>query len=61
MNSLSWRTSTARLASSTELIVTKPKPFDFSVPMEENQAWPFSMMLGTDAIDSTLLMTVGLA
>src|SRR4051812_23761509 len=31
MKSLSWRTSTARLASSTLVMVTKPKPLDFSV------------------------------
>ncbi len=38
-----------------------PKPLDFSVPIEENHAAPWSMMLGTEAIDSTLLMTVGQA
>ena len=36
-----------------------PKPVDRSVPIEENQLAPLPMMLGTDAIDSTLLMTVG--
>ena len=36
-------------------------PLDFSVPNEANHSAPCSMMLGTDAIDSTLLMTVGLA
>jgi hypothetical protein len=34
---------------------------DFSVPIEANQPAPLAMMLGTDAIDSTLLITVGLA
>jgi hypothetical protein len=34
---------------------------DFSVPIAENHSAPRSMMLGTDAIDSTLLITVGLA
>ena len=34
-------------------------PLDFSVPIEENQSAPFLMMTGTDAIDSTLLITVG--
>jgi hypothetical protein len=29
------------------------------VPIEANHAGPRVMMLGTDAIDSTLLMTVG--
>ena len=38
-----------------------PKPLDFSVPIEANHSRPCSMMLGTEAIDSTLLMTVGLA
>jgi hypothetical protein len=38
-----------------------PYPLDFSVPIEANQSAPCSMMLGTDAIDSTLLITVGLA
>ena len=38
-----------------------PKPLDFSVPMPANQAAPLVMMLGTEAIDSTLLITVGLA
>ena len=36
-------------------------PLDFSVPIESNQSGPYSMMLGTEAIDSTLLITVGLA
>ena len=31
------------------------------MPIEANQACPLSMMLGTEAMDSTLLMTVGLA
>jgi hypothetical protein len=31
MNSLSWSSVTARVASSMEDIVTKPKPLDFSV------------------------------
>ena len=31
----------------------------FSVPMEENHATPLVTMHGTDAIDSTLLITVG--
>ena len=31
------------------------------MPIEANQSAPFAMMLGTDAIDSTLLITVGLA
>src|ERR1035437_1448961 len=35
-------------------------PFDFSVPMEENQAPPFSMITGTFAHVSTLLIKVGL-
>ena len=34
-------------------------PLDFSVPIELNQAAPRSMIEGTDAIDSTLLTTVG--
>ena len=38
-----------------------PKPLDFSVPIEANQSAPLPMMLGTEAMDSTLLMTVGLA
>ena len=38
-----------------------PKPLDFSVPIEANQSAPLSTMLGTEAIDSTLLITVGLA
>ena len=38
-----------------------PYPLERSVPIEENHEAPFSMMLGTDAIDSTLLITVGLA
>ena len=32
-----------------------------SVPIEENHAAPLSTMHGTDAMDSTLLMTVGQA
>ena len=36
-------------------------PLDFSVPIEPNQSGPPEMMLGTEAIDSTLLITVGLA
>ena len=36
-------------------------PLLFSVPIEANQSAPLSMMRGTDAIDSTLLMTVGQA
>ena len=36
-------------------------PLDFSVPMEENQAAPWARIEGTEAIDSTLLITVGLA
>ena len=31
------------------------------MPIGANHWWPLAMMLGTDAIDSTLLMTVGLA
>jgi hypothetical protein len=31
----------------------------FSVPIELNHSAPFATMLGTDAIDSTLLITVG--
>ena len=38
-----------------------PKPLDFSVPIEANHSAPRSTMLGTEAIDSTLLITVGLA
>ncbi len=38
-----------------------PKPLDFSVPIAANHSAPWSMMLGTEAIDSTLLITVGLA
>ncbi len=38
-----------------------PKPLDFSVPIEENHSAPWPMMLGTEAMDSTLLITVGLA
>jgi hypothetical protein len=34
-------------------------PLDFSVPMEENHDAPPVMMQGTEAIDSTLLITVG--
>lgn len=36
-----------------------PKPLDFSVPIPANQSAPLAMMLGTLAIDSTLLTTVG--
>ncbi len=36
-------------------------PLDFSVPIEENHAAPKRRMLGTEAIDSTLLITVGQA
>jgi hypothetical protein len=36
-------------------------PLDFSVPIEENHSAPPVRMHGTDAIDSTLLMTVGQA
>ena len=38
-----------------------PKPLDFSVPMLANQPAPLAMMLGTEAMLSTLLITVGLA
>ena len=38
-----------------------PKPLDFSVPIEANHSAPCSTIEGTEAIDSTLLMTVGLA
>jgi hypothetical protein len=38
-----------------------PNPADFSVPIEANHSAPRSRMLGTDEIDSTLLITVGLA
>jgi hypothetical protein len=31
------------------------------VPIEANQSAPCPMLLGTEAIDSTLLITVGLA
>ena len=34
-------------------------PLLFSVPIEPNQSAPFCTMQGTDAIDSTLLITVG--
>ena len=36
-------------------------PLDFSVPIEANHSAPLATMHGTDAIDSTLLITVGLA
>ena len=36
-------------------------PLDFSVPIEPNQSAPLVTMQGTEAIDSTLLITVGLA
>ena len=35
------------------------KPFDFSVPIDENQAAPLATIAGTEAMDSTLLITVG--
>ncbi len=35
------------------------KPGDFSVPIEVNQSTPPSTTGGTDAMDSTLLTTVG--
>lgn len=38
-----------------------PKPLDFAVPSPANQFEPLPMIDGTLAIDSTLLMTVGLA
>ncbi len=34
-------------------------PLDFSVPIEANHVGPWVRMLGTLAIDSTLLITVG--
>jgi hypothetical protein len=34
---------------------------DFSVPIEANHSAPLARMHGTEAIDSTLLITVGLA
>ena len=36
-------------------------PLLFSVPIEPNQSAPLRTMHGTDAIDSTLLITVGAA
>ena len=36
------------------------KPGDFSLPIERNHLAPLRMIGGTLAIDSTLLMTVGL-
>ena len=36
-------------------------PCDFSVPISENQSGPLAMIDGTEAMDSTLLITVGLA
>ena len=36
-------------------------PLDFSVPMLANQSAPLAMMAGTEAMVSTLLITVGLA
>ncbi len=36
-----------------------PIPLDFSVPMEANQDGPLLTMVGTDAMVSTLLITVG--
>jgi len=38
-----------------------PKPVDFSVPMSANQLAPLSRIGAIDAIDSTLLTTVGRA
>ena len=38
-----------------------PNPVDFSVPIPANQPAPSAMIDGTDAIDSTLLITVGQA
>ncbi len=35
--------------------------FSYLVPIDANQSGPLATMLGTEAIDSTLLMTVGLA
>ena len=36
-------------------------PLLFSVPIELNHSAPLRTMLGTEAIDSTLLITVGAA
>ena len=36
-------------------------PLLFSVPIDANQSAPLARMAGTDAIDSTLLITVGQA
>ncbi len=36
-------------------------PLLFSVPIEPNHVAPFCTMQGTEAIDSTLLITVGAA
>ena len=66
-SSISWRSVMPSGASNWPGLVTwpesekMPKPLDFSVPIEENHSAPRSMMLGTEAIDSTLLITVGLA
>ncbi len=38
-----------------------PKPWDFSVPRPANQSAPLRTIDGTEAIDSTLLTTVGQA
>ena len=38
-----------------------PYPLDFSVPRSANQFGPLAMIDGTLEIDSTLLITVGLA
>ena len=38
-----------------------PYSLDFSVPIEANHSAPFRRCSGTEAIVSTLLMTVGLA
>ena len=38
-----------------------PKPVDFSVPICLNQSAPLLMMLGTEAMVSTLLTDVGRA
>ena len=35
------------------------KPLDFSEPMDLNQSEPLARIAGTDAMDSTLLITVG--
>ena len=35
------------------------KPLDFSEPIFLNQAAPLAMIAGTEAMDSTLLITVG--